>query len=313
MAPQNIYDNPIFFELYSEFPRAKEGEKGASEWPELLQMLPHDLNGKRVLDLACGEGWFARWCVSRGAKTVDACDISVNMLRKAEGLTKGPKTTSSASTSASSLGECGVGHHGSRVEDPSEDGLIKFTRVDLETLQLPSETFDLVFCGLALHYVKNLGGLMRQVHSSLVPGGLFVYSIEHPFLTAPVSPKFIKTPTTNNNNTSIINKAGGAGAGEVDQWTVDSYFAEGVRSVDWIVDGVIKQHRTLTSYFEAMREAGFEVEKMDEWGATNQAGRKHPDWVEGVIPRFLLVKARRKGRQARPWGGIAKVFGFSSQ
>ncbi|KAJ0117089.1 methyltransferase domain-containing protein [Diaporthe amygdali] len=302
MAPQNIYDNPIFFELYSEYPRAKEGEKGASEWPELLQMLPHDLNGKRVLDLACGEGWFARWCVSRGAKTVDACDISVNMLRKAEGLTKGPKTTS-ATVSASGLGECGSVGGGVEGE---ENGVINFTRVDLETLQLPGETYDLVFCGLALHYVKNLGGLMRQVHSSLMPGGLFVYSIEHPFLTAPVCPKFIKTATA---------KAGATvgDSGEVDQWTVDSYFAEGVRSVDWIIDGVIKQHRTLTSYFESMREAGFEVEKMDEWGATNQSGRKHPDWVEGVIPRFLLVKARRKGRQARPWGGIAKVFGFSSQ
>ena len=303
MAPQNIYDNPVFFELYSEYPRAKEGEKGASEWPELLQMLPHDLNGKRVLDLACGEGWFARWCVSRGAKSVDACDISINMLRKAEGLTKGPKTTSTT-ISASGLGEyVGAGARG--VQDV-EDGLIRFTRVDLETLQLASETYDLVFCGLALHYVKNLAGLMHQVHSSLVPGGQFVYSIEHPFLTAPTCPKFIRTPTT-------TKTAAGSNDGEVDQWTVDSYFAEGMRSVDWIVDGVIKQHRTLTSYFEAMREAGFEVEKMDEWGATNQAGRKHPDWVEGVIPRFLLVKARRKGRQARPWGGIAKVFGFSSQ
>ncbi|KAL2290577.1 hypothetical protein FJTKL_15624 [Diaporthe vaccinii] len=310
MAPQNIYDNPVFFELYSEYPRAKEGEKGASEWPELLQMLPHDLNGKRVLDLACGEGWFARWCVSRGAKSVDACDISINMLRKAEGLTKGPKTTS-ATTSASGLGGF-VGGSGD-----VEDGLIRFTRVDLETLQLAGETYDLVFCGLALHYVKNIGGLMHQVHSSLVPGGVFVYSIEHPFLTAPTCPGFIRTPTTNASNTNNNNNnnktgAGSSGSGEVDQWTVDSYFAEGVRSVDWIVNGVIKQHRTLTSYFEAMREAGFEVEKMDEWGATNQAGRKHPDWVEGVIPRFLLVKARRKGRQARPWG-FAKVFGFSSQ
>lgn len=302
MAPQNIYDDPVFFDLYSEYPRAKEGEKGASEWPELLQMLPHDLNGKRVLDLACGEGWFARWCVSRGAKSVDACDISVNMLRKAEGLTKGPKTTSTTA-SASALGHLGVR---GVVGDDVEDGLIRFTRVDLETLQLAAETYDLVFCGLALHYVKNLGGLMHQVHSSLVPGGVFVYSIEHPFLTAPTCPKFIRTPRTNSTGAE-------PDCGEVDQWTVDSYFAEGVRSVDWIVNGVIKQHRTLTSYFEAMREAGFEVEKMDEWGATNQAGRKHPDWVEGVIPRFLLVKARRKGRQARPWGGIAKVFGFSSQ
>ncbi|KUI52811.1 hypothetical protein VP1G_00125 [Cytospora mali] len=287
MAVQNIYDDPVFFKLYSEFPRAKEGEKGASEWPELLQMLPHDLSGKRVLDLACGEGWFARWCISRGAKAVDACDISVNMLKKAEALTKTAKSTSDEPLPPSTFVGNGSG----------TNGLIRYTRVDLEKLQLPGNTYDLVFCGLALHYVKRLSNVMKQVQSSLVPGGVFVYSIEHPFLTAPIRPSFIKTRTP---------------SGEVDQWTVDSYFSEGMRSVDWVVNGVIKQHRTLTSYFDMMREAGFEVEKMDEWGATDQSGRKHPDWVEGVLPRFLLVKARRKVVQTRPRGKFARVLGFSA-
>ncbi|ROW08979.1 hypothetical protein VMCG_02901 [Cytospora schulzeri] len=293
MAVQNIYDDPVFFKLYSEFPRAKEGEKGASEWPELLQMLPHDLTGKRVLDLACGEGWFARWCISRGAKAVDACDISVNMLKKAESLTQTPKLTSDQPLPAAATTNV--------VEDGNgnSSGMIRYTRVDLEKLQLPGNTYDLVFCGLALHYVKSLPNVMQQVQSSLVPGGVFVYSIEHPFLTAPISPSFIKTRTAN------------SPSGEVDQWTVDSYFSEGVRSVDWVVNGVIKQHRTLTSYFDMMREAGFEVEKMDEWGATDQMGRKHPDWVEGVVPRFLLVKARRKVVQPRQRGMVAKVLGFS--
>lgn len=290
MAVQNIYDDPIFFKLYSEFPRAKEGEKGASEWPELLQMLPHDLCGKRVLDLACGEGWFARWCVSRGAKAVDACDISTNMLKKAEALSR---TSTSTPDKTSPSNDIGNG-------DALDNGLIKYTRVDLEKLQLPGNTYDLVFCGLALHYVKRLSNVMQQVQSSLVPGGVFVYSVEHPFLTAPISPSFIKTPTSKSPN------------GEVDQWTVDSYFSEGMRSVDWVVNGVIKQHRTLTSYFDLMREAGFEVEKMDEWGATNQPGRKHPDWVEGVLPRFLLVKARKRVIQARPRGRFARVLGFST-
>ncbi|KAK7731722.1 hypothetical protein SLS53_008666 [Cytospora paraplurivora] len=289
MAVQNIYDDPVFFKLYSEFPRAKEGENGASEWPELLQMLPHDLCGKRVLDLACGEGWFARWCVSRGAKAVDACDISTNMLNKAEALSR---TSTSIPDKTLMSNDVGNG----RVDN----GLIKYTRVDLEKLQLPGNTYDLVFCGLALHYVKRLSNVMQQVQSSLVPGGVFVYSVEHPFLTAPISPSFIKTPTSKSPN------------GEVDQWTVDSYFSEGMRSVDWVVNGVIKQHRTLTSYFDLMREAGFEVEKMDEWGATNQSGRKHPDWVEGVLPRFLLVKARRKAIQPRPRGRFARVLGFST-
>lgn len=301
MAVQNIYDDPVFFKLYSEFPRAKEGEKGASEWPELLQMLPHDLTGKRVLDLACGEGWFARWCISRGAKIVDACDISLNMLKKAESLTLTPKTTSDPSPPASTTGaEDGNDSCGNGSCNGGCSGLIRYTRVDLEKLQLPGATYDLVFCGLALHYVRGLPNVMQQVQSSLVPGGVFVYSIEHPFLTAPIKPSFIKTRTAN------------SPSGEVDQWTVDSYFSEGVRSVDWVVNGVIKQHRTLTSYFDMMREAGFEVEKMDEWGATDQSGRKHPDWVEGVLPRFLLVKARRKVVQPRPRGRVARVLGFSS-
>ncbi|KUI71016.1 hypothetical protein VM1G_06948 [Cytospora mali] len=287
MAVQNIYDDPVFFKLYSEFPRAKEGEKGASEWPELLQMLPHNLSGKRVLDLACGEGWFARWCISRGAKAVDACDISVNMLEKAEALTKTAKSTSDEPLPPSTSVGNGSG----------TNGHIRYTRVDLEKLQLPGNTYDLVFCGLALHYVNRLTNVMQQVQSSLVPGGVFVYSIEHPFLTAPTRPSFIKTRTP---------------SGEVDQWTVDSYFSEGTRSVDWVVNGVIKQHRTLTSYFDMMREAGFEVEKMDEWGATDQSERKHPDWVEGVLPRFLLVKARRKVVQTRPRGKFAKVLKFSA-
>ncbi|KAH8751128.1 S-adenosyl-L-methionine-dependent methyltransferase [Diaporthe sp. PMI_573] len=240
MASQNIYDDAHFFELYSEYPRAKEGEKGASEWPEILQMLPDDLNGKTVLDLACGEGWFARWCVSKGAELVDAYDISNKMLCKAERLTKGPKAISASGG-------------GGRGAEDVESGLIRFTRVDLEKLQLPGERYNLVFCGLGLHYIENLGGLMRQVYSSLMPGGIFVFSIEHPFVTAP-----------------------------------------GERSVNWIVDGVVKQHRTVASYFNAMREAGFEVEKLDEWGATNEVERKHPDWVEDVIPRFLLVKSSKR-------------------
>lgn len=296
MASQNMYDNDAFFKKYSEFPRAVKGETGASEWPELKQMLPSDLRDRRVLDLACGEGWFSRWCVSRGAREVDACDISVNMLRKAEGRTRTAKSeadkrsapgavveaTTTKTTAADVLG-CGG----------AVEGLINFARVDLEKLQLQGRAYDLVFCGLALHYVKNIANVMQQVHKSLAPGGVFVFSIEHPFLTAPTRPGFTKTAD-----------------GEVDQWPVDSYFDEGERSVNWLVKDVRKQHRTLSSYFALLMGVGFEVVKMDEWGATEQRTRKHPDWVEGVCPRFLLMTARKRGERsgARVWSPRALRF-----
>lgn len=276
MASQNMYDDDVFFRKYSEFPRAVKGETGASEWPELQRMLPSDLRSRRVLDLACGEGWFSRWCVSRGAREVDACDISVNMLRKAEGRTRTAMSESDKCSAPGAVIQMKAGDVLAR-ESAAAEGLINFARVDLEKLQLQGRAYDLVFCGLALHYVQNIGNVIQQVHKSLSPGGVFIFSIEHPFLTAPRRPGFTKTVD-----------------GEVDQWPVDSYFDEGERSVNWLVKDVRKQHRTLTTYFALLTEAGFEVLKMDEWGATEQRTRKHPDWVEGVCPRFLLMTARKR-------------------
>lgn len=267
-----MYDNDVFFKKYSEFPRALKGETGASEWPELQQMLPSDFRDRRVLDLACGEGWFSRWCVSRGAREVDACDISVNMLRKAEGRTRTAMSESDKCSAPGAVVETTAG---------GAEGVINFVRVDLEKLQLQGRAYELVFCGLALHYVQNISNVMQQVHKSLSPGGLFIFSIEHPFLTAPTRPGFTKTAD-----------------GKVDQWPVDSYFDEGERSVNWLVRDVRKQHRTFTTYFKLLTDAGFEVLKMDEWGATEQRSRKHPDWVEGVFPRFLLMTARKRGEKS---------------
>lgn len=289
-----MYDNDVFFHKYSAFPRAIQGEKGASEWPELQRMLPSDYNGKKVLDLACGEGWFARWCVSRGAREVDACDISVNMLRKAES-----RTTTAKSQADKLSAPATTVHIATDVDNAYREGVINYSRVDMEELVLQTgPPYDLVFCGLALHYIVNITNVVQQVHTSLVPGGLFVFSIEHPFLTAPTRPGFTKTAD-----------------GEVDQWPVDSYFDEGERSVNWIVKDVKKQHRTLSTYFALLVDAGFEVVRMDEWGATEQKTRKHPDWVEGVCPRFLLMTARKKGEKLRSptWNKFPSMLRFSSQ
>ncbi len=54
---QNIYDNPAFFEGYSQLGRSVHGLAGAAEWPALRAMLP-DLRGLRVVDLGCGYGEF---------------------------------------------------------------------------------------------------------------------------------------------------------------------------------------------------------------------------------------------------------------
>jgi hypothetical protein len=52
---QNKYDDPEFFEIYSQMPRSIGGLEKASEWPALRALLP-DLRDKHVLDLGCGYG-----------------------------------------------------------------------------------------------------------------------------------------------------------------------------------------------------------------------------------------------------------------
>jgi SAM-dependent methyltransferase len=61
---QNIYDNPAFFEGYSQLSRSVEGLAGAGEWPAIRAILP-DLKGQRVVDLGCGYGWFCRYARTR--------------------------------------------------------------------------------------------------------------------------------------------------------------------------------------------------------------------------------------------------------
>lgn len=93
---QNIYDDPRFFAGYSRLPRQVHGLAGAPEWPAVRAMLP-DLAGKRVVDLGCGFGWFARWAKERGAARVLGLDLSQRMIARAKADTSDPAARTPAS------------------------------------------------------------------------------------------------------------------------------------------------------------------------------------------------------------------------
>lgn len=148
---QNIYDRPDFFEGYSRLPRSVHGLDGAPEWPAIQSLLP-DLAGKRVVDLGCGFGWFARWARAKGAASVLGLDLSEKMLARAK-----------ADTS---------------------DEAIRYERADLETLALPVQAFDLAYSTLAFHYVADFKRLMATVFHALQPAAHLVFTIEHPIYMA---------------------------------------------------------------------------------------------------------------------------------
>jgi len=216
---QNIYDNEEFFMAYSRLPRSVEGLDGAPEWPALRALLP-ELRGLNVLDLGCGFGWFCRWARQQGAAHVLAIDVSERMLARARATT--------------------------------QDTALTYTRADMEHLELPAESFDLVYSSLALHYIEHLNELLSAVHRSLAPGGRLVFSVEHPVMTAPAEPRWSVDATGR--------KA----------WPTNDYLDECPRSTDWLTEGVIKQHRTLATYINKLLRLGFAISHVEEWGPTDE-------------------------------------------
>jgi len=152
---QNIYDSEHFFQNYSALPRSREGLSGAAEWPSMRALIP-DLRGRRVVDLGCGFGWFARWAREQGAASVLGLDVSLNML--------------------------------ARARDTSSDDAIHYEQADLEQLSLPQAGFDFAYSSLALHYIENITRVFAILHRALTPGSRFVFSTEHPIYMAPRSP-----------------------------------------------------------------------------------------------------------------------------
>lgn len=154
--------------------------------------------------------------------------------------------------------------------------VIDYQRADLETVALPAESFDLALSSLAFHYVEDLTRLLREVAGALAPSGVLVASVEHPIYTAPRHPGWTVT-------------ADGARA-----WTLGNYFDEGPRRAAWLGSDVVKHHRTLTSLLANLQEAGFMLERLEEYRASAEQLSERPELaVELERPMFLLFRASK--------------------
>ncbi|HTM78180.1 MAG TPA: class I SAM-dependent methyltransferase [Devosia sp.] len=236
---QNIYDDAIFFEGYSQFPRSREGLAGAPEWPSLRAMLPK-VKGAHVLDLGCGFGAFCRWAVDQGAAGVVGVDLSSRMLESAQ--ERGPGLA------------------------------IRYEQADLE-LYAPQGPFDVIYSSLAVHYLADFDALCARVKAALVPGGAFVFSMEHPIFAARGNPEWLSD-----------------GEG-YRVFALSDYAREGERVTDWVVEGIVKYHRKIASVVNALIKAGFVIDVMDEWSPTPADLEANPGLADEIVRPMLLLMA----------------------
>jgi SAM-dependent methyltransferase len=109
-----------------------------------------DVQGLRVLDLACGQGRLSRALARRGATVVGA-DISDALLDIAR-----------AAEAAEPLG-------------------VRYVGIDAASpVALSGEAFDLVICNFGLSDIDDLDAALSTVGRVLRPDGLFLFAILHP-------------------------------------------------------------------------------------------------------------------------------------
>ena len=155
------------------------------------------------------------------------------------------------------------------------DPAIQYIQADMDRLNLVRGSYDLVYSSLAFHYLKNLNALFGEIAGALAPGGRLVFSVEHPMVTAPRHPEWIE--------------ADGA-----KRWPVSDYLNDGARETNWLAPGVIKQHRSMTTYINMLIANGLQLLHIEEWGPTDAQLAAQPSLGdERHRPNFLLVSAER--------------------
>lgn len=208
------YDDPDFFDKYAQIKRSKEGLIGALEWHELEKMLP-DFKDKRVLDLGCGYGWHCSYAAKHGAKKVVGIDLSAKMIEVAK----------------------------SKHNDP----VITYDVQNIEEVDFPADSFDVVISSLAIHYLPDFDIIASKVKKFLVDGGDFVFSVENPIFTSYGTGDWYYDAK-----------------GKPLHWPVDHYFSEGKRHANFLGTDVIKYHKTMSTYINTLIEHGFKITKVVE-------------------------------------------------
>ncbi|MBI4121164.1 MAG: methyltransferase domain-containing protein [Parcubacteria group bacterium] len=136
-------------EWYDEYLTGPDTYQEKVILPNLLRVLALK-KGERVLDLACGQGYFAKHLLESGAEVIGV-DASPSLIDKAH------------------------------LNVPSAT----FHVADATKLSFPDHSFDVVICILALQNIENLLSTLKEVRRVLKPEGRFFFVVNHPAFRVP--------------------------------------------------------------------------------------------------------------------------------
>ncbi|GAA2653606.1 class I SAM-dependent methyltransferase [Streptomyces lunalinharesii] len=207
--------------------------------PALLRMLG-DVRGLRVLDAGCGHGYFSRMLAARGAQVtgIEPTDTMCGYAREKERALK--------------------------------QG-IAYVQADLTRLPDLGGPFDAVVCSMVLAAVPDWKPAMRACVEALRPGGVFVFSVNHPAFE------------------QLLTTWRAHGAYRTDRY-LEEYAIPQTHAQDF--------HRPLSTYLNELAALGCHLRELAEPGLDPRTARAAQDTAPGIesyvhLPNFLIAAAER--------------------
>lgn len=230
--------------------------------PGTLSLLG-DVSGRRVLDVACGEGSFAALLAAGGASVV--------------GLDASPELVAAARERSIERAVFLAGDAANLAEFRDE------------AMQSP---FDAACCVMALMNIGPLAVTLAGIASKLREGAPFVAVILHPAFRSPKQTSWEWAVDTDGTQHQFRRVDAYLSEATEPITMNPGAAAQGKKPVV-----TYTFHRPISAYVTALASAGFVVDAMDEWASSriSEPGPRadEENRARGEIPLFLGIRARR--------------------
>lgn len=167
----------------------------------------------------------------------------------------------------------------SAAKHMTKSPLVKYINKPIEDIEYDINTFDVVVSSLAFHYIESFDDICKKVNKCLTSGGEFVFSVEHPIFTAQGMQDWYYDED-----------------GIRMHWPVDRYFAEGVRTANFLGEEVRKYHKTLTTYINDLLKNGFEIKEVIEPMPEESMLKDNLEMQDELRRPMMLIISAKKNR-----------------
>lgn len=220
----SVYDDDKFFDQFIARRNRKESPNNLIETPVFMELLG-DVQGKKILDLGCGDGSFGIQMIEAGCKEYVGVEGSKNMFQMASDNLKGTSHRLHLST--------------------------------LESFNYPVNEYDCVTSRLVIHYIEDTDTLFQQIYQTIKPNGKLVISVQHPILTSS-----IKSAESNNEKSNWVVDHYFKNGKRIEPWigenvvkyhrTIEDYF-NSLQKAGFIIDK-LAEGKPSENYFDSVEE-----------------------------------------------------------